>query len=118
MKPSEESKYIQQHLANERTYLAWVRTAIAIIGLGFLTTTLHFNTLMGDFLDHTIAMVISLFSLIIGSLTLLLATFIYFRNRKTINSQRFHSSFNIVIYMTIIVFIIFMLFTIYYFFSL
>ncbi|MGD6932567.1 DUF202 domain-containing protein, partial [Bacillus thuringiensis] len=25
-----DSKYIQQHLANERTYLAWLRTAIAI----------------------------------------------------------------------------------------
>ena len=26
--------YTQQHLANERTYLAWIRTAIAIIGIG------------------------------------------------------------------------------------
>ncbi|WP_430793738.1 DUF202 domain-containing protein [Bacillus cereus] len=25
-----DSKYIQQHLANERTYLAWLRTAITI----------------------------------------------------------------------------------------
>ena len=26
----------QEHLANERTFLAWVRTAIALIGLGFV----------------------------------------------------------------------------------
>ncbi|WP_246628995.1 YidH family protein [Mesobacillus maritimus] len=39
--PSVESKYIQQHLANERTFLAWVRTAIAIMGVGFLVTNLH-----------------------------------------------------------------------------
>jgi putative membrane protein len=26
---------VQQHLANERTYLAWIRTAITVIGLGF-----------------------------------------------------------------------------------
>ena len=26
----------QQHLANERTFLSWLRTAIALIGLGFI----------------------------------------------------------------------------------
>ncbi len=33
---TEDSKYIQQHLANERTFLAWIRTSIAIIGIAFL----------------------------------------------------------------------------------
>ncbi|WP_333482924.1 YidH family protein [Sutcliffiella sp. NC1] len=70
MNQSDESKYIQQHLANERTYLAWIRTAIAIIGVGFLATTLHFNTPMNEFLDNTIAMFISLFSLLMGLLTI------------------------------------------------
>lgn len=36
-------KYAQQHLANERTFLAWIRTVIAIVGVGFLTTSLHFT---------------------------------------------------------------------------
>jgi putative membrane protein len=27
---------LREHLANERTFLAWVRTAIALIGLGFV----------------------------------------------------------------------------------
>lgn len=26
----------QQHLANERTFLSWLRTSIALIGLGFI----------------------------------------------------------------------------------
>ncbi|OTW44996.1 hypothetical protein BK699_28235 [Bacillus thuringiensis serovar mexicanensis] len=36
-----DSKYMQQHLANERTYLAWLRTAISVFGLGFLVANLH-----------------------------------------------------------------------------
>jgi putative membrane protein len=38
--PSEEfgkdSSKAQQHLANERTFLSWLRTSIALIGLGFI----------------------------------------------------------------------------------
>ncbi|GEO26066.1 hypothetical protein AAC03nite_18510 [Alicyclobacillus acidoterrestris] len=38
-----EAKYVQQHLANERTFLAWIRTSIAIMGVGFVTTSLYFE---------------------------------------------------------------------------
>jgi putative membrane protein len=34
-KPPESTK-AREHLANERTLLAWVRTAIALMGLGFV----------------------------------------------------------------------------------
>ena len=109
-----ESKYIQQHLANERTYLAWVRTAIAIIGIGFLATSLHFNTGLQSILDDRIAISISVFSIIIGIATLLLSTIIYFRNRKNINTQTFHSSFKIILFMTIIIAVVFLLFLFYF----
>lgn len=29
-------EYVREHLANERTFLAWVRTALGLIGLGFV----------------------------------------------------------------------------------
>lgn len=31
-----QTEHVSEHLANERTFLAWVRTSIAIIGLGFV----------------------------------------------------------------------------------
>src|SRR5262245_6951425 len=31
-----DSSHSQQHLANQRTFLAWLRTCIALIGLGFV----------------------------------------------------------------------------------
>jgi putative membrane protein len=35
-RPQAESTRAREHLANERTLLAWVRTAIALMGLGFV----------------------------------------------------------------------------------
>ena len=37
----------QQHLANERTFLSWVRTCVALVGLGFIIA--KFNFFMEEF---------------------------------------------------------------------
>jgi putative membrane protein len=34
--PESPNPHLSDHLANERTFLAWVRTAIGIMGLGFV----------------------------------------------------------------------------------
>jgi putative membrane protein len=31
-----KAEHTREHLANERTFLAWVRTSLAVIGLGFI----------------------------------------------------------------------------------
>lgn len=109
-----ESVYIQQHLANERTMLAWIRTAIAFIGIGFLVTNLHFSTAMqGSFSDELIT-VIGLCSVIVGLLTIVLALFSYFRNLKSINSQTYHSSRYTVLILGIFVFMIGAFFAVYF----
>lgn len=41
MDPDKESNDVsrtQQHLANQRTFLAWLRTSVALIGLGFVVS--------------------------------------------------------------------------------
>lgn len=110
-----ESKYIQQHLANERTYLAWVRTAIAIIGVGFLVTNLHHSlpipiTAAEDFL----ATLIGLTSVGIGIITIIMATVAYFEKVKCINNQTFTSSKNFIITLSFIIIFIAALFSTYF----
>lgn len=111
---SKESNYIQQHLANERTYLAWVRTSIAMMGVGFLVATLHFNTAMTNEASNTFAVFISLFSLFIGFVTIVIATTSYIRNRRTINNQTFRSPFKMIIASSVVVVFIVILLLVYY----
>jgi putative membrane protein len=110
-----ESKYIQQHLANERTYLAWIRTAIAIIGVGFLVTNLHHSlnvplTGAEDFL----ATLIGLTSVGIGIITVIIATVVYLDKIKSINTQTFTSSKHFIITLSFIIIFIAVLFSIYF----
>jgi putative membrane protein len=58
-------KYVQQHLANERTFLAWVRTAITVIGLGFLAAGVVFRTTTFEHIGHTIAAIVGIGILIV-----------------------------------------------------
>ncbi|MGM9988940.1 MAG: YidH family protein [Bacillaceae bacterium] len=112
-----DSAYIQQHLANERTYLAWVRTSITIIGVGFLITNLHYATLAasiegGDILAKTIGLA----SIVVGLITILMTTIGYFKKGKEINQQTFLFPKGIVLLLSISLFIIFIIFGVYYLF--
>jgi putative membrane protein len=113
--PTEESKYIQQHLANERTFLAWVRTAIAIMGVGFLVTNLHYSMIdssstRGDIL----ATIIGLASVGLGVLTVLMSMIVYFKKIHSINNQTFVSSKTYIITLSTIIIIIAILLVVYF----
>ena len=87
-----DSKYIQQHLANERTFLAWVRTAITIIGLGFLAAGVVFRTTPYTVYGHTIASVVGVGSVLLGSILVANASRNYRRKREAINAETFRAS--------------------------
>ncbi|KOS64137.1 DUF202 domain-containing protein [Lysinibacillus agricola] len=106
-------KYAQQHLANERTYLAWIRTSISIVGVGFLTTSLHFTIkINANEYIHIVAICLGIFACFVGFIIGGLATFQYSRKRKEIQDGIFNPS-NRCIFITsslfsILIFIIFM----------
>ncbi|MDA2623289.1 DUF202 domain-containing protein [Bacillus cereus] len=99
-----DSKYIQQHLANERTYLAWLRTSIAIAGLGFLVANLHLAVRKEiSSLNNKIAIGIGIGSVIAGISIIVIATLQYLFKRQNINSQTFQAHTALIIWLSLLV---------------
>ncbi|WP_409254180.1 YidH family protein [Bacillus sp. SCS-153A] len=110
-----ESKYIQQHLASERTFLAWIRTAIAIIGVGFLVTNLHFT--MRSSLSPAVdllANIIGLASVGLGILTIIMAIVTYMKKIDAINTESFRTSKFTIVTLGVFVIVIALIFGAYF----
>lgn len=83
---------VQQHLANERTFLSWARTGIALMGFGFLAIKLHFEWSFsdgktGDPLIRWFGVV----SILLGISLLPYAAYDYSRKKKQISDGYFHA---------------------------
>lgn len=91
MEPKNQLKYAQQHLANERTYLAWIRTAIAIVGVGFLATSLHFTIgqVRHPFIDF-LSVALGIFAGILGIIVIALTTKTYKQKRQEILDETYY----------------------------
>lgn len=103
---SAENRYVQQHLANERTFLAWIRTSISIIGIGFLAAGLVFNSTYSG-IARLFSIITGMGSLIFGTSIIIAATLEYRLKRGQINRNIFRSSYIIVSLMLILMLIIF-----------
>jgi putative membrane protein len=88
--------HFSDHAANERTYLAWVRTAIAVMAFGFLIE--RFDLFLAS-LSHVAAHAVTklhlrgtewagLLLIIFGALMILLATLRFLRCRRNIEEDR------------------------------
>jgi putative membrane protein len=97
----ESVKYAQQHLANERTYLAWIRTAISITGVGFLTTSLHFTIkISSNPYINILVIILGIFACVIGFITCVLSTIQYNRKRMEITGGIFTPSNHSIIFVS------------------
>ena len=79
---------IRDHLANERTYLAWMRTAISLMGFGVVILRLRFfrppiTTTPGN--GWKLGLIFSL----VGLATVILSTFHYFAVRYDIDEDTY-----------------------------
>jgi putative membrane protein len=87
-----------EHLANERTFLAWIRTGIATISLGFVIARFSFwlrEIAMSTGKDVTIprtglSLPIGLGMVAFGALMTLLATIRYYKIRNAIENDLPH----------------------------
>lgn len=97
-----ETGNVRDHLANERTFLAWVRTSIALLGFGVLIAKLRFL----EIAPHTgvRSTRLGLAFACVGVLTLLLAAWHYDRTRRMIDGGDYRSAMHLIFAFTAVVF--------------
>lgn len=88
-----DDERVRDHLANERTYLAWLRTGVAAMGLGVVIAKLKY--LLGSSYQESSgalhAASIGLLFALIGIATIVMAAFFFLETRKEIRSRTYSS---------------------------
>lgn len=96
-----ENKYLSDHLANERTFLSWIRTSIAIKALGFVVVKFslfvrQFSMLLNKnySANHPqgYSALIGVSLVVAGILITVLAYFRYRKNEQQINTGTYRNS--------------------------
>ena len=109
------------HLANERTFLAWIRTSIAVIGLGFVVVKFSlFIKQLSAVLGETAVLpgkgyspVIGILLVAIGGIITLLAFFRYRRIERKLLSNQYYPSFSLSLLVTVAIVIVSVLLLLY-----
>lgn len=75
----------REHLANERTLLAWVRTGVALISVGIVVERVGILVRGGDALSGLFGLALA----VLGCLTLVLGAYQFRRTRRQLIEGRF-----------------------------
>lgn len=101
------------HLANERTFLAWIRTSIGIMAFGFVVEkfalfTKQMSIILGKSIientipqSHGYSSIFGIFLVGLGTLLVLLAFIRYKKVERQIDSDTFQTSSLLVIILTV-----------------
>lgn len=109
-------------LANERTFLAWVRTSIGIMGFGFVVVkfslfirqvSIALNAEQGLPPNTGYSQVIGLFLVALGGLVIVFAYLRYRKSRKQLEEGNYNHSDLLIKVSTVFIFIICILLLIY-----
>lgn len=117
-----ENQQVREHLANERTLLAWIRTCIGIMAFGFVVVKFslfvtQFSLILGKsapvesspVLSNSIGTLLVVFS----ALLLLLAYFKFKHTEKQIKYQTFKTSSSLVLGLTVVILLVSILLVLY-----
>lgn len=107
MRHPDEPKYILQHLANERTYLNWIRATMGVVGVFFVILRFYLGHL--PFIHHGALRYVKALGLIVLAFCLFAAFYApwnYMRKRADINHDPHHASKSIVALGISVVFIL------------
>lgn len=103
------SKKVSDHLANERTFLAWIRTGVAIMGFGFVVA--RFGLALREIaLKNPSFVIFSLpFSSFVGVTLVILGVAItiaallsFIQVRNAIDSEEFHPQLSFSVLLTVL----------------
>ena len=93
------SKKVSDHLANERTFLAWIRTGLATIAFGFVVERLKGNT---SVIPYHLSSFFGVCLTVLGVIMMIVALLEFLNNRLSIDAERFHPSASFPIILTIL----------------
>jgi len=115
MNESNSSKKVNDHLANERTFLSWIRTSLGIMGFGFVVVkfslfmrqiTAMLSPQQSEPAPHGYSSEVGTAIVIIGAITALLAYLKYRKIGKQIEEGAFVPSSSIISVIAILIAVI------------
>jgi putative membrane protein len=117
-KPASTSKKVTDHLANERTFLAWIRTGLATIAFGFVVE--RFGLLLRELgIKTTTTIPVHLSSFfgialtLLGVIMMIVALMNFLHIRRSIDAEQFHPRTAFAVLLTVLASLIGILLAIY-----